>query len=358
MRKIGIPGLTTLSSKSGIGRVIHNLQNHLQEDVILSDLLYRHLDVPILKNFPIGAKDEQLDLVIFPQLTGVRNVKILNQAKKSLAIIHDIGIIDCPLDKGLLNPISKSIIMYDLKCLSDVNIVISVSEFTKDRLVKYYPQLENKICVIKNSLSESFMNFEKSKLSSKKAVCDGLGLSHSSVILLYVGTELPRKNIRLLLDTLAELKKADSRVVLIKAGGSGGVRWRQQTLEMMQERGLTLGKDIFIRDNISEDELLDYYNCATATVLPSLYEGFGLPAIESLALSTPIVAADGSAMNEIASQHNMIHAPTVQAFKNAIIDLIKNGMTELQKTRLISFRSEYSPQHQAEILLELVGRMI
>ena len=357
MRNIGIPDLALLSPRSGIGRVIHNLKTHLNGDSSLRTLNYQYINLPFLRNFPIRAITNDLNVVIFPQLTGVRNVRIFNKSTRSIAVIHDIGIIDCLQDKDLLNPVSRAIIKYDLKCLKYIDLIVAVSEFTKQRIIKYYPDLEGKIAVVKNSLSESFINFKTEKEESKKIACEDLNIRKESHILLCVGTELPRKNLTLLFDAFVEVKKTDRDVVLIKAGGSGGARWRDHTLKLIHERGLDIEKDVFIRDNISEEDLLNYYNSATATILPSLYEGFGLPAIESIALGTPIVASNGSAMDEIASRFGMIHAPTAQDFKHAIIEIITNGISEKQKLDFLLTRDEYSPQLQAKLMLNLIDKL-
>lgn len=358
MKRISIPGLAALSPRSGIGRVVHNLEAHLSKEVVLSNLNYRTIDLPLVRNFPVQIIGKQPETVVFPQLTGVRNVKILKKTNKSVAIIHDIGIVDCVLDKNLLNPISRAMVMYDLYCLKYIDLIVAVSEFTRNRLIKYYPGLEEKIVVVPNSLGESFISFTTEKAVSKRETCRMLNIGLESEILLYVGTELPRKNLTLLFDTLIELKKTNNRIILIKAGGPGGEHCRKETLYQINARGLKLEKDIFIRDNISEEELLGYYNSATATVLPSLYEGFGLPVIESLALKTPIVAADGSAMNEIASRHAMIHTPNTQCFKNAIVEIIANGLTGKQKEGMASIKSEYSPQNQANLLYNKIEAIL
>ena len=358
MTHIGVPGLAKLSSKTGVGRVIRTLEAHSGKNVVLSDLIYQSLDLPFMRNFPTRVLNEKLDAVIFPQLTGVRNVRILRPSLKSVAIVHDIGIIDSPLDKNLLNPMSKAIIKYGLKSLKHIDLIISVSEFTKQRIVKYFPNLESKIVVVNNSLSESFLNFDVSKTVSKENVCNKLAIDIDSIILLYVGTELPRKNLPLLLDTFVELKKTINKIVLIKVGGSGGIIWRQQILRLIKERSLDLEKDIYIRDNISEEDLLNYYNSATITVLPSLYEGFGLPAIESMALGTPIVAANGSAMNELVSPLNMIHTPSVESFRDAIIEIITSGVTDKQRAGMAQTKFIYSPLLQSNTMFLLIDKLV
>lgn len=110
--------------------------------------------------------------------------------------------------------------------------------------------------------------------------------------LLHVGTLQPRKNIPLLLEALARLGRPDLPLVLI-----GGKGW---SYDAIFERVSALGLDSQVRfaGYVADEELPLWYNAASVLVLPSLYEGFGMPIVEALACGTPVVAANSSSLPE------------------------------------------------------------
>lgn len=110
--------------------------------------------------------------------------------------------------------------------------------------------------------------------------------------LLHVGTLQPRKNILVLLEALARLDRPDVPLVLV-----GGKGWFYDAIEA-RVTALGLRQQVRFAGYAADDELPLWYNAAAALVLPSLYEGFGLPIAEALACGTPVVAAATSSLPE------------------------------------------------------------
>ncbi|MBP6015815.1 MAG: glycosyltransferase family 4 protein [Candidatus Promineofilum sp.] len=110
--------------------------------------------------------------------------------------------------------------------------------------------------------------------------------------LLHVGTLQPRKNIPTLLDAVARLNRPEVTLVLV--GGKGWI------FDSIYERVETLGLSGRVRfaGYVDDEQLPLWYNAAAALVMPSYYEGFGLPVAEALACGTPVVAAATSSLPE------------------------------------------------------------
>ena len=120
--------------------------------------------------------------------------------------------------------------------------------------------------------------------------------------ILFVGSEQPRKNLPTLLRALGKLKR-DRRfgnVKLVKVGKAGGheTAFRRQTVELIEALGLT--RDVIFTDYVPEEELPVYYSNAECFVLPSLYEGFGLPVLEAMACGCPVIISNRASLPEIA----------------------------------------------------------
>lgn len=110
--------------------------------------------------------------------------------------------------------------------------------------------------------------------------------------ILHVGTLQPRKNIPLLIHALAQVDDPELRLVLV-----GGKGWLYDAIDAEIGR-LGLRERVHFAGYVDDAALPLWYNAAAAVVVPSLYEGFGLPVIEALACATPVLAADTSSLPE------------------------------------------------------------
>ena len=110
--------------------------------------------------------------------------------------------------------------------------------------------------------------------------------------LLHVGTLQPRKNIPLLLQALSRLGRPEVSLVLV-----GGKGWMyDEVFELADTLGLR--EQVHFAGYAADEDLPYWYNAAAALVLPSLYEGFGMPVVEAMACGTPVVAARSSSLPE------------------------------------------------------------
>jgi glycosyltransferase involved in cell wall biosynthesis len=147
--------------------------------------------------------------------------------------------------------------------------VLAVSQRTKDDLVELYGLEPHRVVVTLHGVDPSFSP----------------GPSGPDSYLLFVGAVQHRKN------PLAAAEAASQvGLRLVVVGPS-----RDDALVHALERR---GADV--RGYVSKDELVELYRGAAALVLPSRYEGFGLPVLEAMASGTPVVAAPDAALREIA----------------------------------------------------------
>jgi len=121
--------------------------------------------------------------------------------------------------------------------------------------------------------------------------------------LLHVGTLQPRKNVPLLLDALALLGRDETPLVLV-----GGKGWLYDAI-FARVAALGLERRVRFAGYVDDDDLPLWYNAAAALVLPSRYEGFGLPIVEALACGTPVVAANASSLPEAGGAAALYFAP-------------------------------------------------
>jgi len=129
---------------------------------------------------------------------------------------------------------------------------------------------------------------------------------------LYVGSEHPRKNLRLLFEAYATLRR-DPRFCdlrLVKAGRPGGSQrdYRAQTLALV--RGFDLDGSVTVLGRIPGELLARLYSHAEALLFPSLYEGFGLPPLEAMACGCPVIASSATSVPEVVGEAAIVLDPT------------------------------------------------
>ncbi len=124
---------------------------------------------------------------------------------------------------------------------------------------------------------------------------------------LFVGTLEPRKNVGVLLAAwrLLARRGATDLPVLLLCGRWG---WKSEELRQDIERAQRQGLARHL-GYVGEPELAALYRAATCLVLPSLYEGFGLPVVEAMAAGTPVVASDIPVLREVADEAALFADP-------------------------------------------------
>jgi glycosyltransferase involved in cell wall biosynthesis len=126
--------------------------------------------------------------------------------------------------------------------------------------------------------------------------------------ILYVGGILPVKNLGTLVRAfhrLVESREAGERDLVI-AGGKG---WGSQPLfDLVRELGLE--DRVIFTGFFPDEDLPALYSAADVFVLPSWYEGFGLPIVESFASGTPVVSSNASCLPEIAKDAALLFDPS------------------------------------------------
>lgn len=148
--------------------------------------------------------------------------------------------------------------------------IIAVSSNTKKILIKHYAIQEKNISVIPNGVDIS--HFYPMKVEN---------IENS---ILYVGRLDKRKGIDFLIKTIPLIKEEIPDIKLF-IGGKGKLR---ESLEEFVKLN-NLNDNVEFLGFISEDELTKWYNRAELVVIPSIFEGFGITAIEAMACGTPVI---------------------------------------------------------------------
>lgn len=226
--------------------------------------------------------------------------------------------------------------------LTQAKIVLTVSEYSKRCLAEVLKVPEPKIRVIYEAASPVFRKLDPALPKEP--------------FLLYVGGFNPHKNLATLVRAFSRLapRWPDLKLLLVGNHRSDAFKGVAGAIEQLAAR-LGLAERVVFTGFVPDDELCRLYNRAAMVVLPSLEEGFGLPALEAMACGTPIVATAGHAVEEVAREAGIfVDGASESALAEAIEQLLADpGRARRLGERGLERAAAFSWDRAAERLLEI-----
>ena len=171
--------------------------------------------------------------------------------------------------------------------------IITVSESSKRDIVEHYGIDSDKIAVIYEAASPEFVPGPATAIDQVRRQ-----YSLPDHFLIHVGTIEPRKNLTRLVEALHHLRSEGLRIPLLVVGGKG---WLSEGLYQKLEE-LEMRDAVHFSGYVPAPDLPLLYCAARAAVMPSVYEGFGLPVLEAMACGTPVASSNCSSLPEIGGQ--------------------------------------------------------
>ncbi len=272
---------------------------------------------------------------------------------RSVVTVHDLGYLHYPeahtsFARAYLDLSTR----YNARFASHI---IAISQATKEDLIARYRVPPAKITVIYPGCSNTFRPLDEPE---RLAILKGrYGIA--SEYLLYVGTIQPRKNLSRLVEAFGILSSHTGRQYQLVVAGKRG--WLYEQIYGKVEK-LRLGDRIIFTDYVPDADLPLLVGGARLSVLPSLYEGFGMPLLEAMACGTPVVASRVSALPEVAGEAALLVDPRdVEALAEAMERVL--GDEELRsdlRRRGLERAKEFSWDRCARetlAVLKMVGQM-
>ncbi len=248
---------------------------------------------------------------------------------KRVCTIFDLAYLNFP---GMFN--KKD--LWQLKNWSKYSIenadhIFAISQFTKDDLVSNYKIDSKKITVTPLGYDEEIFRV-KSQESSVKEVKKKYKIENNYII--YIGTIQPRKNLKRLIEAFSKISDDYKLVIVGKTTEAGRKGWMfEQVLELPKKLGIE-NRVIFTGFAPTED-LSALLAGSKAFVLPSLWEGFGIPVLEAMASGTAVIVSNVSSLPEVAGEAGTYIDPdSVDSIKSAIESLLKDDKLREKKVQL------------------------
>jgi glycosyltransferase involved in cell wall biosynthesis len=236
----------------------------------------------------------------------------------SVVTVHDIAVLKGEVRKeimaashGLEIPLVLGM-QINMNFIKEADRILCVSNYTKNDLTQILGIPSGKVTVTYPGIDH-----QQFKPRDKASARRSLGLPVDKPIILHVGTDEPRKNMKTLIEATQQVKKKIPHLMLVKVGGL-----RQETKRFLSEAHL-LDSVVHVKKTLN---IGPFYNAADVFVFPSYYEGFGFPALEAMASGCPVVAADSSSITEVVGDGGVLVQPfNVAAFTENIIQLLSDS---------------------------------
>jgi glycosyltransferase involved in cell wall biosynthesis len=205
--------------------------------------------------------------------------------------------------KTYLNNFRKSIYANQTEgALKRASKLITVSEYSKKDLIKYYGVDPSRVVVVKNGVSPDFFPRE-----DRRALLNELEkMGINDPYLFYIGGLEKRKNLELLLRAFQKLTKSYANLLEKRKLVIAGEIWEHidplvtDVKRLANELGIA--DRVIFTGKVTEKEKITLFNGADLFVFPSLYEGFGMPVLEAMASGTPVLTSSRSALPELCQE--------------------------------------------------------
>jgi glycosyltransferase involved in cell wall biosynthesis len=277
-------------------------------------------------NMSRALSSEALDLLLFPTIYSY--VPVFTRAKK-IVMIHDVIAETYP--QFTLSRTTARLFWHAKVTLGrwQADVVVTVSEYSRRRIVEHFRTPPQSVFVVGEAADPIFRRVERPQASER---LKALGVDGSHRIICYVGGFSPYKNLDMLVSAFAEIASQErfSDVLLVMVGEYRNEVFHScfNTIAAQVER-LGLKNRVVFTGYLPDEELVQVLNLATLMTLPSMMEGFGLPAVEAAACGCPVIATTASPLPELLGGGAICIDPSSATLREAIESVLDSA--ELQE---------------------------
>lgn len=299
----------------------------------------------------------KVDLFFFPAVYSY--FPILNRTK-IVVTLHDVIADHHP---ELIFPNKKLKLFWKMKqnlAIRQADLILTVSEYSKHEIIEYFGVPESRVKVISEAARPVFSVLPRSVEMDQ--VLQRFQLDGDTRFLLYVGGISPHKNLKTLVSAYHQLvcedRFSDVRLVLVGDYQNDSFYSDYPSLKQHIDQ-LQLEEKVVFTGYIEDQDLAYLYNAASTLVLPSLEEGFGLPAIEAMACGAPVAASNRGSLPEIVGKAGRFFEPTSARAISDVLrqilsdDLLRNEMRATGLTRAREFMWDKAANEAIAIFDEL-----
>lgn len=254
--------------------------------------------------------DPSFDLLLFPTIYSY--APVFSRARK-IVMIHDV-IAETYPQLTLPHPLQR--LFWRTKVALgrwQADAIVTVSEYSRQGIARRFNLKPERISVVGEASDPIFRRLPDARLTP---LLNSLGLRRDHRSIVYVGGFGPHKNLESLVAAFSNLaaRPANSDIRLVMVGEYEKEIFHSYFGVIKQQvEKLEVADRVIFTGYLADDELVVLLNCATALALPSLIEGFGLPAVEAAACGCPVIATSASPLPELLGEGGVYIDPNNQA---------------------------------------------
>lgn len=220
-----------------------------------------------------------------------------------------------PLEEGGYGPITSRLYQRSYAGMLQADHIVTISEHVRSRLEEALGWPSSRTTVVYPGV-----NAEIFKAGDKARARQSLGIDKNRFVVLYVGSEAPRKNFDFLLRAFRHVVRNEPGALLLKAGAAGTLGAREKHVALA--RKLSIQGSVRYLDVVPPDRLPALYRASDIFAFPSLSEGFGMPPLEAMACGVPVVASDRTSVPEVIGNAGMsVPVDDPKGFAEALLSL-------------------------------------
>ena len=304
-----------------------------------------HHRARLFTNFPKYIKKNNFDVVVELAHFGPFG---LPESIAQATFIHDLTPLTHREYHGVASQRLHKLLLP--RIFNKSNLVLCNSKMTKQDVVELYPQTKDKIEVVPLGISDFY-----SPKFDAQAIKD---LKISKPFLLHVGTLEPRKNIPFLIQAFEKIRNnnPENDIQLVLTGKAG---WDFD--EITEYVGKSkFQEDIILTDYVPKNLLPVLYSHAECLVMPSHYEGFGLPVLEAMSCGCPCLLSGQGALREVAEEAAIyFNNQKVDSLAEQLVKLLSSQDNLLHwKEKALIQSKKYSWANTAKAIIHSLEKLV
>lgn len=242
-----------------------------------------------------------------------------------------------------------------LNSLKQADILLANSQQSMQDAIDYVGIAPSKITIVSAGLNGAFRPVDVPE-ETKSALLAKFGIA-SDYILYVPGGFDPRKNFTNLFQAYAELP-SDTRSTYQLVIASSATAEKRDWLLGEAKRHAIAPQQLVLTGYVTDDELIYLYNLCSVHVFPSLYEGFGLPALESMACGAPTIGSNNSSLPEVIGRPDALFDPLSPSAISKSLEraLTDNAYRSSLRAHALSHTQQFSWRKTAELALDAIEK--
>ncbi len=318
--------------------------NYSQFDIISPDSSLSKIFKSLWRSFSVSGQLKKNKLDIFHGLSNELPDAIHKSEVPAVVTIHDLIFMRYP---QFYRAIDRKIYYQKVKyACNSAKKIIAISQQTKNDIIEFFSINPEKIEVVYQSISPRFY---------KRQDCEQLVLKYNlpSKFILAVGTIEQRKNQLSILKALHSEKLENTIIFVGKP-----TLYSAELLKFITENKME--DQVKFLNNISRKELAGLYQLAHLSIYISVFEGFGLPVIESMASGCPVITSNASCLPETAGGAAILCDPeNIEEIGEKIKLLLNDDKFRIEMIQKSTERAKiFHPEKYSQNLISLYSEII